>query len=1070
MGINTAYMRKILRTVLLLGPVILLATLFLFKNVKVDAAVTGTVTASSLFVREGPGTQYDIKTMDGAQIRLNKGDYVAVSWEENGWYYITASYNGKTINGYVIKDYISVTGAIPTGKPAATPTPIGKNETPKIPEGTTLAVMTKGFPYDGVVVATTLNIREGAGTNYSIIDTLKDGDKVTVTGVKKSTVGAYWYTVSYTKDGKTKTGITSATYVAVKVGTTKTPTPTAVPANVTLRTYGFPLDGKVVADALNVRESTSISAKRVTILLSGEKVTVLNAEKDKDGRWWYKISFKKSGVNTTGFVVSEYLSVNAPNEGTTGTGDLKYYEIPEDQRGNIYYAATVSADVLNMRDSASASGKVVAKIKQNTYIIVLERISTKSGYWYKAAARQDGKIHVGYVSSDYVSLNYDLGIYGIINHEGIALRAIPNGSAEIVTDSRGNQVFFTDGQRVRLTGETITGGEKWFKVRVDDVTEGYIIRTEVDFTGGNVSTTPPTPTPTPTPKYTATPTPTKRPAGSITPSVFPTPEVKAADSGYPSRFSSSPITGYGYVETNSRTRLMARPRHYSETVTDKRGNDIVLTSGMSLALYDKYVDEGLTYRQVRVVYNDEVYYGYVLDTLIKSIAKDDIKAKVTPTPIPDMSKMGQESFVEYMIDEGFPLSYIDMLIELHNEHPSWVFEADVTGLDWQDVIDAESKAGLNLIPGTAATGYLSTEDGAYNWLADKYVVFDSPSWVTASGAANEYFIDPRNWLDETSIFMFETLSYKSKYQGLEEVEALLQGTPFYKKSFTYTDDSGKRKTISYAQAFIDAAEYSGVSPYHLVTRVRQEIVTSSATVSNSASGTVSGYEGYYNFYNIGAYHSTTAGGAIVNGLKYAKNGTANNDEYNDASLIPWNNQYRAIVGGAYIIAQQYISRGQDTIYLQKFNVTDISTFSHQYMANIEAPKSEASKMAKAYTSPDTVVVFKIPVYSNMPAEAAKKPASKGNPNNVLSSLNVYDMFGNNLTLSPKFNPVTDTEYFVTTTEGNNVLQIVAVAVSSKATVSGNGTVVVNSNSDVFEVRVTAENGDVRIYRIYASKQ
>ena len=120
-------------------------------------------------------------------------------------------------------------------------------------------------------------------------------------------------------------------------------------------------------------------------------------------------------------------------------------------------------------------------------------------------------------------------------------------------------------------------------------------------------------------------------------------------------------------------------------------------------------------------------------------------------------------------------------------------------------------------------------------------------------------MDPRNWLDQSAIFMFETLTYKSKYQSLSQVEELLKGTPFYNKTFTYTEDTGRKRTISYAQAFIEAAEYSGVSPYHLVTRVKQEVITSSGSVSNSVSGTVSGYTGYYNFYNIGALVIIIAG-------------------------------------------------------------------------------------------------------------------------------------------------------------------------------------------------------------------
>lgn len=73
-------------------------------------------------------------------------------------------------------------------------------------------------------------------------------------------------------------------------------------------------------------------------------------------------------------------------------------------------------------------------------------------------------------------------------------------------------------------------------------------------------------------------------------------------------------------------------------------------------------------------------------------------------------------------------------------------------------------------------------------------------------------------------------------------------------------------------------------------------------------------------------------------------------------------------------------------------------------------------------------------------------------------------------MSPEFDPVNDSDYYVTTSENNNVIQIYAIAASEKATISGTGTVVVNSNSDVFEIRVTAENGSVRTYRIHASKK
>lgn len=83
-------------------------------------------------------------------------------------------------------------------------------------------------------------------------------------------------------------------------------------------------------------------------------------------------------------------------------------------------------------------------------------------------------------------------------------------------------------------------------------------------------------------------------------------------------------------------------------------------------------------------------------------------------------------------------------------------------------------------------------------------------------------------------------------------------------------------------------------------------------------------------------------------------------------------------GGAKIIGNQYILWGQDTLYLEKFNVTNgkYANYTHQYMQNIEAPYYEASNIYKAYQKAGVLerrFVFKIPVYENMPASACAQP-------------------------------------------------------------------------------------------------
>lgn len=158
-----------------------------------------------------------------------------------------------------------------------------------------------------------------------------------------------------------------------------------------------------------------------------------------------------------------------------------------------------------------------------------------------------------------------------------------------------------------------------------------------------------------------------------------------------------------------------------------------------------------------------------------------------------------------------------------------------------------------------------------------------------------------------------------------------------------------------------------VSPFHLASRVYQE---QGAGTSPLISGTYSGYEGYYNYFNVRA-SGTTDKEVIENGLAYAKEKR-------------WTDAYYSILGGAQVISANYILKGQDTLYLQKFNVNpngSYGLYTHQYMQNISAPTSEAKSIKTLYAnagSLDNTFVFKIPVYANMPAIACAAPTSSMN--------------------------------------------------------------------------------------------
>ena len=54
-------------------------------------------------------------------------------------------------------------------------------------------------------------------------------------------------------------------------------------------------------------------------------------------------------------------------------------------------------------------------------------------------------------------------------------------------------------------------------------------------------------------------------------------------------------------------------------------------------------------------------------------------------------------FEAYLNAQGFPDSYKDSLRALHAKYPNWVFTAQHTGLNWDDVISNESVVGTNLV-------------------------------------------------------------------------------------------------------------------------------------------------------------------------------------------------------------------------------------------------------------------------------------------------------------------------------------------------------------------------------------
>lgn len=476
---------------------------------------------------------------------------------------------------------------------------------------------------------------------------------------------------------------------------------------------------------------------------------------------------------------------------------------------------------------------------------------------------------------------------------------------------------------------------------------------------------------------------------------------------------------YGYVDATSSLNVRKGAGTSYALLTDINGKSITLYGNQKVTI----LSTSGTWYQVRFTYNGTEYTGYASANYINVY-----------------DGTYDESYAASLKKAGFPDSYINALCYLHSIHPNWVFTPYMTGLDWDTAVKEESKIGRSLIPNTSIASWLSTESGAYDWKTDKYTQYDSGGWVAASKELVEYYLDPRNFLSERGIFMFEKLSYNSAIHNEDGVKSILSGTFM---SGTYEG------TNTYSSLFIEAAEASGVSPYMLAARVKQEQGVNGT--SGSISGKVSGYEGYYNYFNIGAYQSGSMS-ATQRGLWYAS-------QTDESTLRPWNTRYKSIMGGSIYLGNQYINRGQDTLYLQKFNVTKTNTYGHQYMTNVQAAASEATSQRSAYNDVDIPIEFSIPVFNNMTSEPAGRPTAYGNPNAYLSSLTV-----SGITLTPSFSYNT-LNYTAVVDGGVSSVTISAKTVSSKATVTGTGTKSLQNGNNVFNITVTAENGTKQVYKI-----
>ena len=815
--------------------------------------------------------------------------------------------------------------------------------------------------------------------------------------------------------------------------------------------------GTVTASSLNVREKASTSAKILGSITKGTKVTISSETKDSSGGLWYKVKVTISGKSVTGYVSANYISkTTTSSSSSTST--------------NTSTTGTVTASSLNVREKASTSAKSLGTIAKGTKVTISGETKDSSGsLWYKVKVTISGKSVTGYASANYINKTTSsssnsssssmatstfLRRTGTVNATSLNIRKTTSTSSEKLATIKKSTI-------VNVLDKKTVSGTVWYKVNVTvngkSIT-GYVHKTYITLEKTTVTSSTYT-----LGKLNAASVPIYKSAntydtkkgtlskdqevillGTLTVNNVKWTKVKVKIDG---------TATTGYVQSSKITNLTST----ASSTTNKKG----VTSGKVTA---RRIASTLASSKGTLAKNTSVTVNATLTVNGKEWYKCTYKVDgETTTGYILASKVSFPSDAEFQeMLSTFPTSYQSYLKKIHEEYPNWKFVAVNTGLDWNTVIQEESKVGRNVIQSNLPNGggsgapfsYLSTESGAYDWSKDKYTLMDGSNWFTADTKVIAYYMDPRNFLTSDKIFQFEALAYDAS-QKSSVVSSILSNT-FMNGSYSVVDSAtGKTVKGTYTDAFMDAGKQSGASPYFLAARSKQELGVNG---SGSVTGTYPGYVGFYNYFNIGA-NDSAGGGAIANGLKYAMTGTTYNR--------PWTNPYKAIIGGAQFIATSYINKGQNTNYFQKFNVVYSPYYLHQYMTNVQAPTSEARSTYNSYNSmgilKDTMV-FYIPVYNNMPSKVCELPASTGNPNSYLNTLTVYNG-STKLALTPTFNYKT-TSYTMIVPNSVSSVTVNATAISSHASVTGTGNYTLEAGkTKTISIKCTAGNGTSTTYQL-----
>lgn len=712
-------------------------------------------------------------------------------------------------------------------------------------------------------------------------------------------------------------------------------------------------EGKVVnVDSnLRVREGASLQSTVIGYLVNGEVVNIKGETEE-----WYRIDFKGHEA----YVSKEYIEVTTLSKASRAV-----------QKGQVYNTGGVG---LNVRQAASSTSARIGILKDGEVV----QVNSKSGDWYNISYGNK----TGFVHSKYIKLiqttesgtnnNITKGKVKNIT-SNLRVRQSPSTSALTIG-------YLLGGQEVEITGES---GE-WYKInfngKVGYSHKDYITKISNGSSGSSNNNNGSTVTEKDGTVDATDGLRVREGAGTNTKilgvlnhgSV-----VKIVDtngSWYKIKYGS----GYGYVHkdyvtiktSSNNNNTQEKPDNKPEVVVKKgevyntgsnlrvrsaaNTNSIVLGYLVDGTKVDIIGSEGNWYK---INFKDKT--GFVSKDYVRLLDEKPTTPVVPPvTPeVPDVPEdkpqipdekpeenlkvisIGAVNVSNLNVRSGAGTSYaikgsvtINHIVEIVGEENGWY------KIKYKDNTAYVSSKYINISTGSSNYG-LTVDKFAELQFPKLNMVQKDGKWVNASLEDIKYYMNPNNFINDVSKYMFMKLNYVNGIP-MSVINEVIQGRGIL---------SGK------GNAFLEGAKKYNVNVMYLLSHARLETGNGTSTLSNGV--LVTEVDGVpveprvvYNMYGVGAIDSDPLRG----GSEYAyKQG--------------WFTPELAISEGASWISKNYINStkyNQNTLYKMRWNMSSTSIGWHQYASDIAWAEKQARIMAPYLEKCGVVFEFDIPTFIN----------------------------------------------------------------------------------------------------------